>query len=201
MCILQKHNKYKQESVKASFKIILMYIPLSRVPKLTCCCSFCPSRIIWDDIKNKLILPFVDLDIHFYDLSIQNRDATDDQGVYVFVYAIYWQIYWQKKETVFHIIDRHLRDIIMTRMVSSKKDRSELEKFSWLIKGSNIKEYHQENWFRTPRAKVWRNMRIPMLFGKAHDDTLAYHEGRTLEYIMTMEHWRRGAGEDQEIGC
>ncbi|BFZ05030.1 hypothetical protein BsWGS_08069 [Bradybaena similaris] len=37
------------------------------------------TRIIWDDIKNKLILPFVDLDIHFYDLSIQNRDATDDQ--------------------------------------------------------------------------------------------------------------------------
>jgi isocitrate dehydrogenase len=37
------------------------------------------TRIIWDMIKEKLILPFIDLDIHFYDLSIQNRDATDDQ--------------------------------------------------------------------------------------------------------------------------
>lgn len=37
------------------------------------------TRIIWDFIKEKLILPFVDLDIHFYDLSIQHRDATDDQ--------------------------------------------------------------------------------------------------------------------------
>ena len=37
-------------------------------------------RIIWDMIKKQLILPFVDLDIKRYDLSIQNRDATDDKG-------------------------------------------------------------------------------------------------------------------------
>ncbi|RUS89219.1 hypothetical protein EGW08_003029 [Elysia chlorotica] len=37
------------------------------------------TRIIWDQIKEKLILPFVDLDIHFFDLGIENRDATDDQ--------------------------------------------------------------------------------------------------------------------------
>ncbi|ELU08750.1 hypothetical protein CAPTEDRAFT_183927 [Capitella teleta] len=37
------------------------------------------TRIIWDVIKEKLILPFVDLDIHFYDLSIEHRDATDDK--------------------------------------------------------------------------------------------------------------------------
>ncbi|MES1904686.1 MAG: hypothetical protein MHPSP_000845, partial [Paramarteilia canceri] len=35
--------------------------------------------IIWDMIKNKLILPFVDLKSEFYDLSIQNRNTTDDQ--------------------------------------------------------------------------------------------------------------------------
>lgn len=39
--------------------------------------SFC--RVIWDLIKEKLVLPFVEPKIHFYDLSIQNRDATDDQ--------------------------------------------------------------------------------------------------------------------------
>ncbi|GAB1598546.1 isocitrate dehydrogenase [NADP] cytoplasmic-like [Argonauta hians] len=37
------------------------------------------TRIIWDLIKEKLIQPFVDLEYHFYDLSIQNRDKTDDQ--------------------------------------------------------------------------------------------------------------------------
>ncbi|CAJ0602970.1 unnamed protein product [Cylicocyclus nassatus] len=37
------------------------------------------TRIIWDLIKEKLIFPYVDLDLHSYDLSIQNRDATNDQ--------------------------------------------------------------------------------------------------------------------------
>ncbi|GAB6120154.1 isocitrate dehydrogenase (NADP(+)) [Dysgonomonas termitidis] len=37
------------------------------------------TRIIWQYIKDKLILPYVDVDLKYYDLSIQNRDATDDQ--------------------------------------------------------------------------------------------------------------------------
>ncbi len=37
------------------------------------------TRIIWDWIKQRLILPFLNVDLHYYDLSIQNRDATDDQ--------------------------------------------------------------------------------------------------------------------------
>jgi len=37
------------------------------------------TRIIWDLIKNKLILPYLDIDLHYYDLSVENRDATDDQ--------------------------------------------------------------------------------------------------------------------------
>lgn len=37
------------------------------------------TRIIWDFIKNRLILPYLDVDLKYYDLSIQNRDATDDQ--------------------------------------------------------------------------------------------------------------------------
>lgn len=37
------------------------------------------TRIIWDEIKNKLILPFVDLDIKFFDLGIEKRDETNDQ--------------------------------------------------------------------------------------------------------------------------
>lgn len=37
------------------------------------------TRIIWQEIKDTLILPFLDVEIDYYDLSIQNRDATDDQ--------------------------------------------------------------------------------------------------------------------------
>lgn len=37
------------------------------------------TRIIWKMIKDQLILPYLDLDIKYYDLSIENRDATDDK--------------------------------------------------------------------------------------------------------------------------
>ena len=37
------------------------------------------TRIIWAFIKEKLILPYLDLDIKYYDLGIENRDATNDQ--------------------------------------------------------------------------------------------------------------------------
>jgi len=37
------------------------------------------TRIIWQAIKDKLILPYLDLPIEYYDLSVQNRDATNDQ--------------------------------------------------------------------------------------------------------------------------
>lgn len=37
------------------------------------------THVIWSFIKEQLILPYLDLDIKYYDLSIQNRDATDDQ--------------------------------------------------------------------------------------------------------------------------
>ncbi len=37
------------------------------------------TRIIWAFIKERLILPYLDIDLKYFDLSIQNRDATDDQ--------------------------------------------------------------------------------------------------------------------------
>ena len=37
------------------------------------------TRIIWQFIKEKLILPYLDIDIKYYDLSIQNRDQTNDE--------------------------------------------------------------------------------------------------------------------------
>ena len=37
------------------------------------------TRVIWDFIKQKLILPYLDIELKYYDLGMENRDATDDQ--------------------------------------------------------------------------------------------------------------------------
>jgi len=37
------------------------------------------TRIIWQFIKDKLILPYLDIDLKYYDLGIEKRDETDDQ--------------------------------------------------------------------------------------------------------------------------
>lgn len=37
------------------------------------------TRIIWSMIREKLVLPFVDVPLKYYDLSIKNRDVTDDK--------------------------------------------------------------------------------------------------------------------------
>ncbi|NIA70890.1 NADP-dependent isocitrate dehydrogenase [Pelagibius litoralis] len=37
------------------------------------------TRIIWEKIKSKLILPYLDVDLKYYDLSVEKRDETDDQ--------------------------------------------------------------------------------------------------------------------------
>jgi len=37
------------------------------------------TRIIWQFIKDQLISPYLDVELEYYDLSIENRDATDDQ--------------------------------------------------------------------------------------------------------------------------
>ena len=37
------------------------------------------TRIIWQFIKNKLILPYLDIELDYYDLGVENRDKTDDK--------------------------------------------------------------------------------------------------------------------------
>lgn len=46
------------------------------------------TRIIWDKIKQKLVLPYVDVDLKYYDLSVTSRDATDDKVTFDAAYAI-----------------------------------------------------------------------------------------------------------------
>src|SRR2546429_3110909 len=37
------------------------------------------TRIIWQNIKDQLILPYLDIELEYYDLGIEHRDETDDQ--------------------------------------------------------------------------------------------------------------------------
>jgi len=37
------------------------------------------TRIIWSFIKEQLILPYLDIDLEYYDLGMEHRDATNDQ--------------------------------------------------------------------------------------------------------------------------
>ena len=37
------------------------------------------TRIIWEFIKDKLILPYIDVDIKYYDLGVKSRDDSEDQ--------------------------------------------------------------------------------------------------------------------------
>jgi len=37
------------------------------------------TRIIWQSIREQLVLPYLDVDLRYYDLGMENRDATDDQ--------------------------------------------------------------------------------------------------------------------------
>src|SRR3546814_1980021 len=43
------------------------------------CSSDLMTRIIWQWIKDKLVLPYVDVELLYYDLGIQKRDETDDR--------------------------------------------------------------------------------------------------------------------------
>ena len=37
------------------------------------------TRIIWSFIKDKLIMPYLEIDLKYYDLGMESRDKTDDQ--------------------------------------------------------------------------------------------------------------------------
>jgi len=37
------------------------------------------TRIIWQFIKDRLIVPYLDINLEYYDLGMEHRDATDDQ--------------------------------------------------------------------------------------------------------------------------
>ena len=46
------------------------------------------TRIIWDFIKQKLILPYLEIDLKYFDLGMESRDKTDDQITIDSAYAI-----------------------------------------------------------------------------------------------------------------
>lgn len=46
------------------------------------------ARIIWQMIRERLVKPYVNVDLHYYDLSMENRDNTDDKVTFDSAYAI-----------------------------------------------------------------------------------------------------------------
>ena len=46
------------------------------------------TRVIWKDIKDRLILPYLDVNLDYYDLGIEHRDETDDQVIIDAAHAI-----------------------------------------------------------------------------------------------------------------
>src|SRR6476660_3961977 len=46
------------------------------------------TRIIWEFIKQQLILPYLDVELKYYDLGIESRDASDDQSTFEAAEAI-----------------------------------------------------------------------------------------------------------------
>ena len=45
------------------------------------------TRIIWEWIRERLILPYLDIDLKYYDLSVTKRDETDDQITVCLLYT------------------------------------------------------------------------------------------------------------------
>ncbi len=43
------------------------------------------TRVIWNFIKNKLILPYLELKIEYYDLGIKSRDNTSDESNQLYI--------------------------------------------------------------------------------------------------------------------
>ena len=50
------------------------------------------TRIIWDLIKEKLLFPHLEMELHTYDLSVEYRDATDDQVNKYFNRHLEWSV-------------------------------------------------------------------------------------------------------------
>ena len=49
------------------------------------------TRIIWHKIRERMILPYIDVDLKYYDLGMEYRDETDDQGTEI---QIFTDFFW-----------------------------------------------------------------------------------------------------------
>lgn len=48
------------------------------------------TRVIWDLIKEKLLFPYLDMKLHFFDLGIEYRETTKDQGIVLYLKNFYF---------------------------------------------------------------------------------------------------------------
>ena len=84
------------------------------------------TRIIWSFIKNKLIKPYLDIDLKYFDLGMQSRDKTNDQLEEIIYYYLKESIEKSKidnKESNinFDLIFKMIKDLEGTSLVESLK--------------------------------------------------------------------------------
>jgi len=148
------------------------------------------TRIIWDKIKQNLILPYLDIDLKYYDLSIQKRDESNDQITLDAAKAI------QKYN-------------VGIKCATITPDEGRVKEFNlkqmWRSPNGTIRNYLGGTVFRAPiiceniprLVKAWNK---PIVVGRhAHADQ--YHatdvkipEAGTVKMVFTP----KGGGETQE---
>ena len=109
------------------------------------------TRIIWQFIKDKLILPYLDVELDYYDLGIEHRDATEEEleikevnaGVYVFDYELI-------KDALSKIAaqnaagEKYLTDAVTEIAQAGSKVQALAVRDNWLVAGINTRVQLQQ---------------------------------------------------------
>ena len=139
------------------------------------------TRIIWKQIREQLILPYLDVDLEYYDLGIEHRDATDDQVTIDSANAI-------------------KRHGVGVKCATITPDEARVEEFKlkkmWKSPNGTIRNILGGTVFREPIVipripRLVRDWKEPIIIGRhAHGDQyrakdLVITEPGTLEMVFT----------------
>ena len=106
------------------------------------------TRVIWKDIKDRLILPYLDIDLDCYDLGIENRDATDDQKI--------------RRHSRRGRSDQARTCGCQMRPATMTPDEARVEEFGlekmWKSPNGTIRKHSR--WYESPRADCHRRHRV-----------------------------------------
>ena len=87
------------------------------------------TRVIWKDIKDKFIFPYLDIDIKYYDLGLEHRDATDDRVTVESAEAILKYNVGIKVCFRFLYISSPFADFVFVKCATITPDEARVEEF------------------------------------------------------------------------